>query len=199
MTDYCTADQLKSELKILDSDEDELIALACSAASEQIDHHCGQTFGAEGTATARTYRPETSLWVMVDPISTTTDLVVKVDLDGTGTYETTIASTDYVLHPRNAAALGLPFDEIVLVGDNSYFPGLRAGRDAVEVTAKWGWPAVPPSVEKAARVQAAQLYKAKDTAFGVAGVAEFGILRIQARMNPVAAALLAGYRKPAVG
>ena len=35
--------------------------------------------------------------------------------------------------------------------------------------------------------------------FGVAGFADFGVLRVQSRLNPIAAALVAGYRKPAIG
>jgi len=199
MVPYCTPAEIKSQLGITDTDDDELIGLACEAASEQIDHHCGQTFNADTAATARTFRPESNLWCEVDPISTTTGLVVKVDDDDDGTAETTIATSDYVLRPRNASAHGVPYTEVFLVPSAaSLFPHLSV-RDAVEVTALWGWPSVPVSVQQAARVQATQLYKAKDTAFGVAGFGDFGVLRVQARMNPVAAALLAGFRLPAVG
>jgi hypothetical protein len=64
---------------------------------------------------------------------------------------------------------------------------------SVQVTAKWGWPAVPPAVKQAAFIVAADLFKAKDSAFGVAGFGEFGAVRVGSRMNPQAQALLAPF------
>jgi hypothetical protein len=58
------------------------------------------------------------------------------------------------------------------------------GRPTVQVTAKFGWPAVPDDVTKACLVQAGQLHKAKDTPFGVAGVSDMGVLRSPFRAPP---------------
>jgi hypothetical protein len=70
----------------------------------------------------------------------------------------------------------------------------------VQVTAKFGWPAVPDNVEKACIIQAVQLFKAKDAAFGVASFGDMGGgLRVHAGLNPIARALVDQFARPAVG
>jgi hypothetical protein len=194
---YCTVADLKAELQVSDAADDALFDLAASAASRQIDTHCGRRFWQDATATARTFRPDDAGWLLLPDVHTITGLVVKIDSDGDGVFETTVPSTDYELGTVDDIARAWPYTELELVGDYR-FPGYSRRR-SVQITARWGWSSIPDDVQKACRIQAAQLYKAKDTAFGVAGFGEFGVLRVQARMNPLAAALLAGYRRPAVG
>lgn len=206
---YCTVSRLAAELGIGDTDDDGKLGLSVSAASREIDGFCGWRFWQDATAQAREFYPWDNGTVYLldddpgDGISTTTGLVVKIDNDGTGTYETTLTvDTDFLLLPRNAATRNpvWPYTEVRagLAASNYAWPngGARAG---VQITAKWGWPAVPDDVTKACLVQAAELYKAKDTAFGVAGSTEFGVLRVRPSLHPTAQALLRPYRKPAVG
>jgi hypothetical protein len=67
-------------------------------------------------------------------------------------------------------------------------------RRAVQITALWGWSAVPDPVKQATLIIAAEQWKLKDAPFGVAGFGEFGPIRV--RDNPMAASLLARYRHP---
>lgn len=132
-------------------------------------------------------------------ISTTTGLVVKIDEDGDGTFETTLTiSTDFILKPLNAAdrVPVWPYTEIYLA-DNYRFPCLSNGRPGVQVTAKFGWPAVPDDVTTATLMLAADLHKSKDTQFGVAGTNDYGFVRMS--KNNLAMALLAPYMKASVG
>jgi hypothetical protein len=66
----------------------------------------------------------------------------------------------------------------------------------LQVTARWGWSAVPPAVTEATLILAEELAKLKDAPFGVSGWTEFGVMRV--RDNPFAARLLNPYRRNAV-
>lgn len=198
---YCTVAELKAELGITDSSADTQLSLSIDAAARQVNSYCGRrTFDVDASVTVREYHP--TLWssARVDEISSTVGLIVEVDLDGDGTYETTLTlGTDFLLLPRNALVNGLAYDQILLIGNTYSFPAYYLSeRASLRVTAKFGWPSVPPDVKKACLIQAAQLYKAKDTAFGVAGFGDLGVLRVQAKINPLAAALLDGYRWPSL-
>lgn len=202
---YCTLAQIKAEMRIGTNDtaDDTRLELAVAAASRQIDAHCGRRFWQDGTVKVREYFPEDYLTCMVDDISTTVGLIVAVDDDDDGTYETTLTlDTHFILLPTNAAdeVPVRPFTELRIVdtdGGASFSPG--NARPNVRVTAKFGWPAVPDDVTKACLIQASQLFKASDAVFGAAQFGEAGVaLRVQARLNPMAEALLEAYARPRV-
>jgi hypothetical protein len=203
---YATLAQVRAELggtyAVSDTSDDTLIELSIEAASRQIDGHCGRRFFQDGTVASRTYVAEDTRCLEVDDISTTTGLVVKIDETGTGTYGTTLTiNTDFLLLPLNAAleVPVEPYTEIHLT-DSYAFPRYSSGRPGVQVTAKFGWPAVPDNIEKACIIQAIQLFKAKDAAFGIATLGDMGGgIRVQAGLNPIARALVAKFAHPAVG
>ena len=180
---------------------DTQIEEAVEAASRMIDGYCGRRFWQDGTVTAREYYADSPVCVEVDDISTVTGLIVKTDTDGDGTFETTLTiSTDFILSPLNAADRTpvWPYEEIIVPSSSYYLPRLSNGRPGVQVTAKFGWPAVPDDVEQACRIQARELFKSKDAVFGAVALAE-SVGRTIPGMNRQALALLADYRKPAVG
>lgn len=203
MTDYCTTDELKYELgsyEMIDDGRDDVkFTLSISAASRQVDARCGQRFWQDPTAVARTFAPRDiyCLSFTGDGISTVTGLVVKIDNDDDGVYETTLSTTDYVLHPTNAAveSPARPYTELRMTGATYLFSPSAYGRDLVQITAKWGWPAIPDAIKKATLVQAADLFKAKDAAFGIAGANEFGPLRVTSGLNRMAESLVQPYCK----
>lgn len=197
---YTTLAKLKAEVldqNITATTFDARMEDAIESASRQIDGYCGRWFWQDATVVARVYRPRETRCVDVDDISTTTGLVVKVDLDGDGTFETTIPSSDYRLEPRNAAAEYpvRPYTEIEIAPLSSYY--FPTGLDTtVEVTAKFGWPAVPEDVEKACIVQATMLYKANSAPLGVVELAGVGgVMRASASLSPMARGLLDRYVK----
>ena len=165
-----------------------------------VDGICGWRFWQDGSVVAREFYADDLYCCEIGPgISTTTGLIVKLDEDADGTFETTLTiTTDFVLWPLNAAddVPVRPYTEIRLV-DNYAFPLHATGRPGVQVTAKFGWAAVPDWAEKACLIQAGQLFKAKDAAFGYAGANEFGSLR--AKTNSIALSLLSPYQKPRYG
>lgn len=209
LADYCTSADLKAFMRIADTVDDTQIALAVTAASRMIDQAAGRSFGQEDPATARyydtltdtTWHPPGTLdtfagrWALeVDDISTTTSLVVKVDQGDDGVFETTLTiNTDFRLWPWNAAADGRPYERIILISGGSFPSMLRT----VEVTAKWGWSAVPSAIKNAALIQAQTILKGgRESPLGIAGSPDFGNeLRLQTKLHPVAAEAVRPYVK----
>jgi hypothetical protein len=61
----------------------------------------------------------------------------------------------------------------------------------VQVTATWGWNAVPPAVQQASLLLCTDVFKSKDAPWGIAGTAETGLMRVQS--NPWAVEFLHDY------
>lgn len=206
---YCTLEQLREEIGggalRDDPTRDTQLERAINAASRQIDRYTGRRFWQDASVKTREYEADSPWCCFTDDISTTTGLIVAVDTDANGTFETTLTvATDFTLYPLNDDDDNPvePFTEIRLT-DNYQFPVFRNGRPGVRVTAKFGWPAVPDEVVQATLLQAGLLHKAKDAAFGVvtfgSGGAESLAMRLRSSLNPVAQNLVAPFRIPAVG
>lgn len=200
---YCTLAQVRAHLGYPvsgEQDEDPELVDAINAASRLIDGYCGRRFWQDGSVVAREFWADSAYCCEVDDISTTTGLIVKIDTAGNGTFSTTLTtSTDFILRPVNAAdqVPVWPYEEVWLA-DNYSFPRLSNGRPGVQVTAKFGWPAVPDAVTRACVIQSAQLFQAKNAIFGAIALGE-SASRLVPAIDRQAMALLADFRKPAVG
>lgn len=186
-----------------------LLPAAVNAASRSIDTYCQTRFWKDGTAVAWTFVPCGLYWCnlndgpdMPPGIADTAGLIVKTDTTGTGTFDTTWASTDYQVWPVNAANASpeaRPYTALHAVGSLTFpqtvlSPFARPNR--IQVTAKWGWPAVPDAVTEACLIKAAKLFGRKDSPQGmVAGGSDFGPVRISQREDPDVVGLLRDYRK----
>lgn len=198
---YATLLELKGFIGIPSADtaDDTTLQLALDAASDQVDRFCDRTFLADAAPTTRWYQVDHTGWVDVDPISTTTGLVVATDDNGDGTAETTwTLGTDFRLEPINAALQSpvQPWTRLVTLGTR-WFPRLQF-RPGVSVTARFGWPGgtAPQVVKEATLIQSSRLWKRKDAPFGVAGSVEFGSeMRLLAKLDPDVESLLRPYRR----
>lgn len=191
---YATLPELKTRLDISDTTDDDRLTASLAAASREIEAYCGRQFNDAGAASARVFRPTGCALAVVDDFNTTTGLIVATDEGDDGTYETTWATSDYELEPLNGVVAGLsgwPFYRIRAV-ESRTFPTVRR-RATVQVTARWGWTAVPTPVKEACLMIAAETFKIGDAPFGVAGFGEFGPVRV--RMNTRAQSLLAPYQR----
>jgi hypothetical protein len=197
MGNYVALSELKSALGITVSTDDDFLNLAIDSAEQSINDLCGRKFTADGSASARTYRAQPYLCV-TDDISTLTGLVIKTDTAADGTFDTTWASTDYQVEPLNNLLKTTPRSVNNLRAVGSYtFPVYGDGLASVEVTAKWGWPAVPDSIKQATLMLSSRLYGRKASPMGVIGVGDFGPVRIS-RSDPDIAHLLMDYRRAGV-
>lgn len=196
---YATLAELRSHMAIDDTVDDTSLSFALSVAQQKVDDHCGRTFVAATVATVRTLRSGGWQRLVLDPgwdIQSTAGLIVKTDDNDDGTFETTwTISTDFELYGSGVGyngATGWPTTELAAVG-SKWWPA-DSLRRAVQITALWGWTAVPAPVKQATLIIAAEQWKLKDAPFGVAGFGEFGPIRV--RDNPMAASLLTRYRHP---
>jgi hypothetical protein len=197
--DYATASDLAAYVHIVDSDDDAQLALAVTAASRAIDRHTRRQFGRVDSAVARYY---TACWssrlcawvVPIDDLMTVTGLEVMADLDDSGDYATVIDA--YALKPVNAQADGRPWTSLAVLPSSSAQP--CGDVDAVEVTAQFGWTAVPTTVKQACLLQASRVFARRGSPFGVAGSPDVGSeLRLLAKVDPDVAVMLEDYRKKA--
>lgn len=204
-----TAAELKAHLKadsVTGTQHDTTISNAVAATNAAVIRYCGRSFEkvAVASETARVYgRTGHGQWqgiespwsAIVHDIWDTTNLVVKIDDGDDGTYETTWSTTDYQLEPLNRLEGDSysPYWRIRAV-EGRTFP-VTGRRAALQVTAAWGWTAVPDDVKQAALIKAAAVWSRKDSPQGVVGFGEF-VVRISRQKDPHVADYLDPFRHP---
>lgn len=216
--EYAVLAELKAWVGITDSAQDANLAFALEAASRQIDVYCGRRFYLDGSATARTYTARTGGLVVVDDIGVAAPTVATAQAYS-GSYSTTWTENQFSgygfrVEPQSAITDGFPITHLT-----SLFNQWPQHTAAIEVTARWGWPAVPPVVIQATLTAAATLWQASGMLQATAG--QPGIRSIQlagsdtityqatstgaagaagnaAGLPPHVAAMLTGYRRPLV-
>jgi hypothetical protein len=194
--EYALRGPLKEMLNIesADTSRDDLLDTALAAASRGIDRSTGRRFHLDVTASARTFNPsgrvvrdEGGARLLIDDAGAEPELV---EVGSGGSYT---AFADYETGPDNALAKGRPITS--LLTPSAYWGG---GSTRVRVTARWGWPAVPDEIKQATLIQAARLFKRKDSPEGVTGSAEWGVVRLS-RRDPDVWALIEHFVLPGFG
>lgn len=198
---YATLGELKAFLKIdpQRTDNDPAMTIALNAASREIENHCNREFNndytgsVQGAATTRVYKPTAVRLVIVDDFYTTTDLVIAHRTITSNTTVTWTPNTYYELEPVNGVVNGVsgwPYRRIVLP-----FWRYLWNISRIEVTAHWGWAAVPAPVTQACLLIAAQNYKMGSAPFGVAGTSEGsqGLPSVRVHQIPDACEMLHPY------
>jgi hypothetical protein len=200
---YVTSAELATFVRVGDA-TDTALGYAIAAASRSVDQATGRQFGQVSAPEVRYYpvpRWERRHWHWVAPIDdvmTTVGLVVEFDGAADHTYSTAI--TDYLLRPLNASAKGRPATELVihasaanpLLGSFGALGGLAGvggpyglREDALRVTARWGWTAVPDAVKEATLLQASRILSRRNSPHGIAGSPEAGSeTRLLAKLDP---------------
>lgn len=195
---YTDVETLRTRFRIEDALDDPVLESVIGAVSRLEETYCERVFyDVDDEVSARRFRADTARKVTVDDFHTSTGLIVKTDEAGEGTFETTWATTDYDLEPAGGVRDGQPGwpYETIEAADCRYFPRSTRRRRLVQVTARWGWAAVPDLVSEACLLQASRLFKRKDSPLGVAGAAEFGVMRVLSKLDPDVELMLNPYRK----
>lgn len=197
---YATRNQIKAALRIgtADTIDDDLIDNCAGAASRLIDGYCNRQFWSVGSATTRVYVADDEFYCNIDDIAGTA-ITLRTSGATDGVFDVTWSPTDWQLEPLNGRLDGLQwaYDKIRAVGDY-LFPTVNAnyGSQAlVELTAVFGWPAVPEPVTQATIIQASRIFKRYDSPLGVAGFGDMGAIRVSRFLDPDMAQLVEPYRR----
>jgi len=168
--------------------QDSNLENAVNAASRWIDGYTQRQFYT--AAETRYYTPVAIDEIYTDDLQSITTL--KTDADGDGTYETTWATTDYNLKPYS----GLPYTSIEIKSNGS--KEFTCLRKAVQIAGTFGYctPAnLPVDIKQACLIQAARLFKRKDSVLGVAGTNQFGTLYRMPEADQDVKMLIERYRR----
>lgn len=200
---YTSVEELKDRLGITTTATDLSCLTAVQAASRAVEGFTGRFF--YQITETRTFVPY-DIWEQpIDDLVSITAL--NVDSQGTGTYDQAwVNNTDYQLAygiwEFNQLASGepRPFTQVRVINGaagGKFFPFIWpfAPLNRVQVIGTWGWPQVPWAVKQATLQVAAEFFKLKDAPFGIAGTAEFGVMRIP-KQNPYIQKLLTPYIHP---
>lgn len=185
---YGTLAQLKKALNRAASDTtaDDLIARALTATSRAVEQYCdGRVFYLADTATARTFPTRHRVCVAEGYRLPTDDIGHATITAEVGDGTTWTELTGIETYPNNALVKDQAIRALLSQTD---WAGFRLAR----VTARWGWPEIPPAVTEATLLHASRVYRRKDSPEGVAGSSEWGLVRVP-HFDPDVKALLAPF------
>ncbi|MCC6434432.1 MAG: hypothetical protein IT196_05325 [Acidimicrobiales bacterium] len=188
---YVTAAEITGEIQngaVSSTALSGLYGQVAEAVSAAIDKYTHRTFNVPEAATARTFRPTVDLIAVDDlaDIASTEDLAVAVDTNESGTY-TALDASAYAVETND---LGM----VVALRSMSAFPRSVRRPRTIEVTGRWGWPATPEPIKRAAMIWAIRLVNRRSSPTGIMGFGEFGGVRLST-IDPDVRALLAPYRR----
>ena len=185
---YAPLSEVKSRLKITDTDRDESLVRNLAAASRSIDKTCGRRFYLDPEPVARILNPKgrTTLdadgWhLLTADIGDVDDLAVAIGRAPAWSDVTTQVEAE----PTDALDKLRPVTSLLRIGGT--WPS--GGGQRVQVTARWGWPAVPDEIQEATVLLALRLARRKDSPEGVLGSSEWGVVRLS-RTDPDVGALV---------
>lgn len=170
---YCTLAQVKAALRLTDNTDDTLLESAIQSASRRIDGYCNRWFYKTSQTAMQVYPASIYQCGVPNDIANST-VTVKIDSVGDGSYATTwTQSQQYQLEPLNTVITGKPYRRIVAI--NGYSFPIADDKPLVQVTAQWGWNAVPSDVEQAAILLSMRQFARLNAALGVVGFADMAI------------------------
>lgn len=203
-TQYADKTELKAYIGLSGSGQDDNIDNALDGASRQIDKITGRRFYQDSSAQVKTYTPNNEFILDVDDISTTTGLIVKLDDNDDGTYETTLTiNTDFIVVPVNPDIIKItggttylaPYTQLRILNTRSserFDPSIV---NNVQITAKFGYSFIPEPIKQATLIQGLRLFKRKDAPFNILGNEQTGQIELFNKFDPDARELIKGYIK----
>ena len=170
---YCTLAQVKAALRLTDNADDTLLESAIQSASRRIDEECNRWFYKTNQTPVQVYPASIYECGVLNDIANSS-VTVKIDSVGDGSYATTwTQGQQYQLEPLNTVITGKPYRRIVCI--NGYSFPIVDDKPLVQVTAQWGWNAVPSDVEQACILLSMRQFARLNAALGVVGFADMAI------------------------
>lgn len=195
---YATLSDLKGYARLTDAADDSELTRILSGSSRAVERYCGRQFNDAGSASARVFEPIDPRVAHVDDFSTAVGLVVKIDTGDNGTYDTTLDASDFTLYPLNGVSVegitGFAYHRIQLASTATCFRP-HSSRPSLEVTARWGWAAVPDAVVHGTLILATRVLGRRSSPHGAAvvGSGDF-VFRISRQTDPDVAEMLDPFR-----
>jgi hypothetical protein len=150
------------------SGDDAVIEDIVEAASRHIDNETRRRFYSSSAGETRYYQTKNPNRIFIDDLLVVTS--VKIDQDMDRTYEITLATTDYILCPDNAALNAEPYTFIERDPLGNYaFPSHRKG---IQIVGEWGYSATTPDDIKQACIGIAVSLHQSRRGMGMEGVAQ---------------------------
>jgi len=170
---YATLAQVKAALRLTDTVDDTLIENAIESASRRIDGYTSRWFYKTAQTPVQVYPATLYECGTLNDIANTS-VTVKIDSVGDGSYATTwIQGQQYQLEPLNAGLSGKPYRRIVAI--NGFNFPVAVDKPLVQVTAQWGWNAIPSDVTQAAILLSMRQFARLNAALGVVGFADMAM------------------------
>ena len=171
---YADLTTLKSAgvLNISSTTYDTRLRQLLEAASRLIDRYCNRHFYV--LASTRKYDGNGGTELVVDDLISVTSLRTDDDLDRT--FETTWASTDYLLYPANAQPTnpwGRPYTGVHVDTDAGTEDVFTRGRQTVQIDGNWGYRQV--TEDSGADINEGAQYSATDSTLTVTDGTKFDV------------------------
>lgn len=145
MNAYATLDTLKSDsaLDIDGTGDDTRLRILLETASREVDRLCGRHFYT--LAATRKYDGDGGLKLLIDDLIAIDTSGLKTDDNKDRTFETTWATTDYLLRPSNADPTtrmnpgSKPYTSVEVDVDGGTEDVWTDGFETVQIAGQWGW------------------------------------------------------------
>ncbi len=172
---YATLSEVKASLRLTDSVDDALLERAIESASRRIDGYCGRFFYKTSQTPINIYPINEFLLRFPNDVANSS-VTIKIDTNANGTYATTLTQgSDYILEPTNAPIQGYPYVHARMVGGQTFPLEVVPSFPTVQVTAQWGWNAIPADVNQACILLSIRQFARLNAALGVVGFADMAI------------------------
>jgi hypothetical protein len=190
---YTTIANLKGYLNVTGTTDDALLAMLIDRAQQAIDSYTGRTFEASADATHKfTVGVDTEGYMLYldDDLCSITSVITNAD----GSSPDTLATTEYITHPRNRT----PYHAIEILSSSAHtWTYTTNHQNGVTVTGKWAWStAAPDDIVHACTRLAAYFYRQKDSSvFDVTAIPDAGIIQVPQGIPQDVKIILSNYRR----
>jgi hypothetical protein len=172
---YCSLQEVKAALRLTDNVDDTLLENAIESASRRIDGYTGRFFYKTSQTPIVMY-PYNEYLLFFPADVATSSITIKIDTTANGTYATTLTQgVDYLLEPTDTVLQSRPYLNARMVGGATFPLYVTPSFPTVQVTAQWGWNAIPDDVNQACVLLAMRQFARLNAALGVVGFADMAI------------------------
>lgn len=192
---YASLAQLKARLRIEDTADDAELTMALATATTDVDEYCKRQFNDSGAVTARQFHGTRRSLLIVDDFSDLGSLVVKTGSRSTGYTTTLTVDSHFYVGPEGGRINEQDFSIYWRLFATQGHCWPWGDETTVEVSAQWGWAAVPSAVVEATLMWAGRIFRRRDSPEGILNSFEGAPVRVGWMIDPDIAQSLRMFRK----